>query len=196
VTKARHVDLPSLLELVAAGRTPVPDAKPWDHGWCVSDYRHSADAAATGPGVPVRLSPAAVGALEEAMQELLRRDSVARSWDSDQLWGTVVSAVATLPFKLADAERVRRINERLEMILAPGPTFVAFELANVAWTGPPLVVGDAVIGLVGEAWFAAIKEHAKGRPVPPGDAFGPGRVQGSGLRRLDEREPLSRRGNR
>jgi hypothetical protein len=152
------------LQIVFSARVPAPDAEPWDYGWCLEKYRRSPTAAATGPdSVPVRLSPEGVKALEEAMARLLEREPIRRAWDQEELWGVVLTAVTTLPANTSST--FDALKQRLERIVAVGPTFVAFELANVAWSGPPRAIGDAVVGAAGEAWIAAVREASKGRPI-------------------------------
>ena len=153
-----------LLHIVSDARVPAPDAEPWDYGWCLEKYRRSSHAAATGPGgVPVRLSPKGVQALEEAVAILLGREPIRRAWDQEELWGVVLTAVTTLP---ATPSSLDALKPRLERILAVGPTFVAFELANVAWSGPPRAIGDAVLGAADEAWISAVGGASRGRPIP------------------------------
>lgn len=173
--KPDRKSIEDLLNVVAGARVPefasdansgvpAPNAEPWDYGWCVEKYRRSPKAAASGPcGVPVRLSEEGVQALEEAVARLLDREPIRRAWDQEELWGLVLTAVTTLPW---DSTTLDALKERLERIQAVGPTFVAFELANVAWSGCPQAIGDAVIGAAGEAWIAAVRGASKARPIP------------------------------
>ncbi|WP_224242888.1 HEPN domain-containing protein [Hyalangium gracile] len=108
-------------------------------------------------------------AIESAVESFLKQASFRALWDEKEVWGVVASMVATLPMD-ADEQLVRdALGKRLERLTLPGPTVVVFPVSHVGWKGPPLVVGQAVLGRLGREWMTAL-EGVYGSPVSLAEA--------------------------
>lgn len=151
----RTADQVSALLLEAAqNRQIAPDADPWEYGWSVESYRRSANPAAPSPQGPVAFSQSGVVALEGAVSALLKDTRIRNSWAEDDLWRMTVSAVATIPLDFSNKLLNAIVAHRVGNILKPGPTLVAFAVANATWQGPPVQIGEAVFGQIGPEWFS------------------------------------------
>lgn len=150
----------------AKERKPVQGIKAWNYGWSVEEYRRSARAAIdNGQGEIVQLTPQSVTSFEEGVAALLKRSEISQYWDAEELWGLVASLVASLPWDLGESELRSIIKARLSLLVSPGPSLVAFPLANVQWKREPMTIADCVLGVIGSEWLDTIVAEAKGRPT-------------------------------
>ena len=69
-----------LLTLAVSQLKPPPGRQPWNHGWCLPDYRRSAEAALAGPDGPVTFSADGLDAWEQAATRLLHEKQIQDRW--------------------------------------------------------------------------------------------------------------------
>ena len=132
----------------------APDARPWDYGWCVEDYRRSADAAISSPQGPIRLSLDGVRATEELHSLLAKRLQVRECWDLEELWGLLASIVSVV---YLSAKKEERATELIGRILSTQPSLVVFPISNISWNSAPMKVGKkTVIGTLDSTFIEAI----------------------------------------
>lgn len=146
----------ALLLSAAQARQIVPNADPWGYGWSVESYRRSANPTAPSPHGPIAYSEAGVAAIEEGVNALLKDTRIRNIWAEADLWELAVSAISTIPLTVNDEQLRAIVASRVARILKPGATVVAFAVANSIWQGPPLRIGEAVLGQIGPEWFAAV----------------------------------------
>ncbi len=132
-----------LLVAAASQMVPAPDQEPWDYGWCVPDYRHSADAAMSGPDGPVTFTPEGLAAWEEAATRLLRDRAIQDRFNAEESWSVLGSM--TVAASNSD-DPVGLVSDGIERLRTCGPALTVVLVANVAWGTPPLALGDFVIG--------------------------------------------------
>ena len=161
MAKQKEEELAELLWTAAVERKlrPRGPGEPWVYGWCSPAHRHSPAAVIPFDKTRVvRFSKRGVKAIESAVERLLKQASFQKLWHEEEIWGVVASMIATLPIG-EDEQRVRdALANRLERLTSPGPTVVVFPVAHVAWKGPPCVIGPAVLGRLGDAWMAALRD--------------------------------------
>ncbi|GLW31452.1 HEPN domain-containing protein [Actinoplanes regularis] len=139
----------------------APGRTPWDHGWCVEDYRRSEQAALTSPNGPVSFQPKGVDLFEQAVMALLSRNGVRERWVSEEIWGLVASLLVHASIS-ADSAAV--LAAGLATIEKAQPALVCFPVANVGWNDDPCVIKNFVIGEIGPKYLDAVRVAAVGRP--------------------------------
>jgi hypothetical protein len=139
---------------------PAVDRTPWEYGWSQADYRNSDLAALDSPTGPMTLEPQGLAAYEEAVQRLGKEAAVRERWSGDELWGTVASLVV----QASRATDLRRtVGSLLSDLRTATATLVLLAVANVTWTGEPILVAGSVLGVLGEPMREAIQGVAAGR---------------------------------
>ncbi|MFH8514030.1 hypothetical protein ACH4CE_02545 [Streptomyces gelaticus] len=135
--------------LVKAATTieEAPDAKPWNYGWFLPEYRHSEGAALGTPDGPVTMTSDGVSTYEEAVESLLNQSSIRDRWDAEEFWGLVASLVAAAS---ATEDVSSFIAKNISKLIKPSPALVVFPVANVKWEGSPMLLGKkCAIGKAG-----------------------------------------------
>ncbi|WP_140403866.1 MULTISPECIES: hypothetical protein [unclassified Nocardioides] len=150
------------------GVVEAPDLEPWDYGWSVEDYRRSATAALTGPRGAVALTNDALGAFERAVVRMLADARVQARWDEEEFWPLVGSLVVR-GSSLPQDQRETFFAARIESLRTAGRAFTAQLVANVSWHGPPMIIGNAVIGLANTELLDAARSVAGTRCVVTAD---------------------------
>lgn len=153
--RSKQEEILEKLVSAATGRE-LCDRRAWLYGWAVETYRRSSEAAIPYIGEQsVSLSADAVAEYEVAMQHLLELSPVKESYDHEELWALVASLIGSVPFGHRDTVTAL-IQRRLSLLISAPPSVIAFPLANVAWSGPPLLIGDLLIGICDERWIHAL----------------------------------------
>jgi hypothetical protein len=116
-----------LLSYAASEIVPAPGFEPWDYGWCVPDYRRSAEAALSSPDGPVALRGDGLAAWEEAGSLLLTEKQVQERWDSEEFWEVLASLVVAASQSNDPATFVRRAVGRMRRV---GPALTLFLVAK------------------------------------------------------------------
>jgi hypothetical protein len=154
------------LELAALNVKPVPNRKPWDHGWMSTDYRRSDHAAITTADGPVTIVGEGLEAWEEAATRLLKEARITARWEPEEFWGVLAGMVAAA----ASAENPGEfIEDSLSKLRNARSSLTVILLANTTWDGPPTVLGDLVVGNADEEFLALVNRTAAGRPHPNGE---------------------------
>lgn len=135
----------------------------WNYGWCLRDYRWSAEAAIThSTSANVRLSANGVQSIETAMQSLLHLPSVRELYDPKEVWGLVASIVGSLPLT-DDPDVLRaRVDERLFTLTVPPDSCVIVPIANLDPGAAVIEVGSLFVGRFGDDWRNLLKLRARG----------------------------------
>jgi hypothetical protein len=164
VSPRTRPDVQELLTKAANSVVPAVGGDPWEYGWSQPDYRHSDLAALSDPRGPMTMTKSGLIAYEDAMECLLKDEAVGTRWSEDQLWGVVASLAV-------DASRSQEPAERVASLLAwlrnASETLTVLPLANVSWTGEPLVLSDLVLGVLDEGLRHTIDSNANGRTTVP-----------------------------
>ncbi|MFF2098146.1 hypothetical protein [Streptomyces sp. NPDC058202] len=136
-----------LLDVAAAAIKDAPGIDPWQHGWCVSEYRNSGKAALPSSGGPVTMTTEGISAYEQAVAAFLKQAPARDRWDAEELWGLVASLVVAA----SESKNPRHfIDLNILKVLKPSPALVAFPVANVEWGDEPRLLGNkCVIGKAG-----------------------------------------------
>jgi len=152
----------------SAGVVPVPNGKPWDHGWAYADYRHSGEPVMSSPSGPVSLAGEHLQAYERATSSLLRESAVRDRWHREEFWSVIGSLVVATYGRV---EREAFVAQALLQLRTVGPSLVVMLIANAKWVGPPAAVGDVILGLAGDEYFETLLEISDGRALPAVDRW-------------------------
>lgn len=155
---------PSATELLVAATSrvrPTPGRTPWNYGWCVETYRQSDKAAIKTPSGVVSIDAEGVRALEAAAGLLLRDSRIRERWEEEEFWGFIASLVATAA---VSSQPANFINENVDRLRNTGPALTMHLIANVTWSGPPLAIGDVVLGAANDEFVKLVNDEAKKRP--------------------------------
>jgi len=132
-----------LLAFAAAQVIPAPGCRPWDYGWSVPGYRHSPDAAISGPSGPVTFRRDGLLAWEDAVTALLKERSIRDRWSAGELWGIVASITVAASLS---KERTSFLDKKVQALRSCGPALNVVLIANVTWNRPSLALDDVVVG--------------------------------------------------
>lgn len=157
-----------LLLSACVALTPAPDSEVWDYGWGYEPYRRSSSPVMSGPNGPLTLPPAGMDDFEKAVSALLREPAVRARWHPEEFWSVVGSMIARAS---AEHERETFIDSALDRIRTVGPSLTVLQVANVTWTGEPLVHTRFVLGSADEGLPTALDSVANGRAVPDGERW-------------------------
>lgn len=139
---------------------PCPDRKPWNYGWQLDSYRHSGQAALAGFDGPVTLNEEGIEAYELATQTLLRERSIGDRWEAEEFWGLLGSLIVAASQTRDPLDFIERSVNHLRSV---GPALTVTLIANVSWEGPPIAIGEAVVGYANPELIAFINSSAAGR---------------------------------
>lgn len=150
-------DIAESLHFVASRLRAAPDAEPWDHGWSHEEYRRSSRAAISGAAGPVAIAGEALVPLEQAVDALRASPGIRDRWDGDELWAMVVSLIALGGH---EGKSVPELADILTCLAGAPKALVITLIANVRWEGPPVEIGDAVLGGADRKFLLAVNTAA------------------------------------
>jgi hypothetical protein len=150
-----------LLVTASRTRTRAVNVEPWNYGWSQEKYRRSTDAAIASHGGAIRLSSAGVEAFEVAVKKLLAMPQIRRGWKGEEVWEMVADLVAALP---DGDDAAREVASRaVAKLSSPGPTLVAFAVANTRWSRDPLKLANTIVGTAGSVLAQQVRPSESGR---------------------------------